>query len=173
MVTLRCTAELLAKLGIDERPPDPPPPTNSLGDWYADILFTRPTRLVLFLSERSGLSVVVEARHLDTLVPRFLRRLEELLVSIGVPAASIERELRATSNLAFGATTDRRARGRLASAAKELRLMSPLHPETSVHEWSIRLAASPCGEPAQSPEEVTRALLSPAPRFTLIKGGAT
>jgi hypothetical protein len=116
MVTLRCTARLLAKLGIDERPPEPPPPTNSPGDWYADILYTRPTRLVLFLSERSGLSVVVEARQLDTLVPRFLRRLEELLVSISVPAPSIERELKATSNLAFGATTNRSARGLLNSA---------------------------------------------------------
>jgi len=172
MVALRCTARLLAKLGIPRRPPDPPPPTNALGDWYADILYTRPSHLVLCLSERSGLAVILEARQLHTLVPRFFRRLGELLSSIGVPAASIERELAATFDLAFGATTNRSALGLLNSAVRELKFMSPLRPEISVHQWSIEFAGRPCGNPLQFPEEAARALLSPSPRFTLVKGGA-
>lgn len=151
MVTLRCTARLLAKLGIDERPPEPPPPGNALGDWYGDYLYTRPTRLVLLLSERSGLSVIVEAHQLHTLVPRFLRRLEELLVSIGVPAAAVDRELAATSRLAFGATTNRSALGLLNVAVRELKFMLPIEPEASVHELSIRFASRACGKPLRFP----------------------
>jgi hypothetical protein len=173
MVTLRCTAKLLGRLGIEEHPPEPPPPTNALGDWYADILYTRPAHLVLFLSERSGLGVIVEARRLDTLGPRFLHRLEELLTSIGVPSASAERELAATQSLAFGATTNRSARALLNSAVQELKFMLPLEPQRSVHEWSTHFASRPCGNPLRLPKDVAHALLSPAKSFTLIRGGAS
>jgi hypothetical protein len=173
MVTLRCTAKLLARLGIERRPPDLPPPTNALGDWYGDIIVTRPSHLVLFLSERSGLSVILEARHLDTLVPRFLRRLEELLASIGASPAAIERELAATSDLAFGATTNQKAVGLLTWAVRELRHRAPLRPDMSVYEWSIEYSERPCGNPLRIPSDVALELLTPASKLTLVRGGAT
>ena len=44
-------------------------PTNALGDWYADILFTEPA-WVICVSERSLVSVLLPARTLSSLVPR-------------------------------------------------------------------------------------------------------
>ena len=171
MVTLRCTARLLAKLGIERHPPEPPPPTNKLGDWYADILVTRPSHLVVCISERSGLAVIVEGRRLDTLVPRFHQRLGELLRTIGVPPEAADRELAATADLAFGATTNRSARGLLSSAVQELRYRSPLQPEMSVYDWSSEYAGRPCGNPLQFPRDTALALLAPGSSFRLLQGG--
>jgi hypothetical protein len=171
MVTLRCTARLLARLGIERHPPEPPPPTNKLGDWYADILVTRPSHLVVCMSERSGLAVIVEGRRLDTLVPRFHQRLGELLRTIGVPREAADRELAATADLAFGATTNRSARALLSSAVKELRYRSPRHPEMSVYDWSIEYAGRPCGNPGEFPRETALTLLAPGSSFRLLQGG--
>ena len=171
MVTLRCTARLLARLGIERHPPEPPPPTNKLGDWYADVLVTRPSHLVVCMSERSGLAVIVEGRRLDTLVPRFHQRLGELLRTIGVPREAADRELAATADPAFGATTNRRARALLSSAVRELRYRSPRHPEMSVYDWSIEYAGRPCGNPLQFPRDTALTLLAPGSSFRLLQGG--
>ncbi|MEW6336462.1 MAG: hypothetical protein AB1625_03575 [Acidobacteriota bacterium] len=171
MVTLRCSAKLLARLGIERRPPEPPPPDSVLGDWYATILFTRPCHLALCVSERSHLFVVLEGRRLDTLVPRFLRRLDELLREIGVPAAAIDRELERTAEVAFGAATNRSAIAILNRAAWELKLEFPLKSELSVHDWSLEFAGRPCGKELRFPRDTARALLDPTSRFALLDGG--
>ena len=46
MAALRCTGKLLKRLGI-RNPGEPPPPTNRLGDWFANIIYTRQGHFVL------------------------------------------------------------------------------------------------------------------------------
>lgn len=60
MFTLRCTAKLLARLKASPVV-EMGTPTSRLGDWYAHLLFTRPTQLVLCVSERTLLSVLILA----------------------------------------------------------------------------------------------------------------
>ena len=62
MVTLRCTQKLLRRLEVTDKPAAPTP---VLGDWYANILFSRPHQLVLCVSERSLLPVVLLAKEPD------------------------------------------------------------------------------------------------------------
>ena len=69
MVSLRCTAKLLERLGIS-KPGEPPEPTAALGDWCANIIFTPQGHYVLCVSERSLLPVMLSARDLGSLVPR-------------------------------------------------------------------------------------------------------
>ena len=173
MVTLRCTAKLLKRLGIERHPPNPPPPTNALGDWYADIVFTRPAHLVLCLSERTGLCVIVEARDLPSLVPRFIRRLRELLIHIRAAPEAVEREIAATSHLAFGATTNRSAIALMNRAVMELKFFFPQSDDLSVHDLSNHFSGRPCGNPIRFPDEVARGLLAPRPKLTLLDGGTT
>jgi len=52
MTTLRCTGKLMKRLGI-RNPGDPPPPENRLGDWFANILYTRHGHYVLLVSEKT------------------------------------------------------------------------------------------------------------------------
>jgi hypothetical protein len=92
MTALRCTAKLLKRLGISN-PGDPPPPKNALGDWYANILFTRAGHYVLLVSERSRLPVLLPARDLPSLPPRFLQALTDLLADLDVPGHQIDREI--------------------------------------------------------------------------------
>ena len=61
MLTIRCTRILLKRFDAEVHP-EPEPPTNRLGDWHAKLLFTRRARLIICVSERSLLSVFVEAR---------------------------------------------------------------------------------------------------------------
>jgi len=49
--TLRCTAKLLTRLKA-QLTAVPTAPSTWLGEWYANLLFTRPAWLVLCLSER-------------------------------------------------------------------------------------------------------------------------
>ena len=172
MVTLRCTAKLLDKLGIERRPPDPGPPTTVLGDWYADILFTRPAHLVLCISERSFFPVVVAARDLESLVPRFISTLGELLAGIGIPEEAIERERSAMEPFSIGATADRRVLGTLVEFVKLIKMMLPDEPDFTIFDWSRHLAEVPCLTlPSGFPSKATRELLVPGSRFTILDGG--
>jgi len=79
MTTLRCTGKLMKRLGI-RKPGEIPPPENVLGDWFANILYTRHGHYVLLVSERSLLPILTTARDLDNLVSRFMRQLGEVKV---------------------------------------------------------------------------------------------
>ncbi len=171
MVTLRCTAKLLAKLGIERRPPNPPPPTNRLGDWYANILYSRAGHYVVCLSERSGLAVVLEGKELHTLSLRFLRTLRELLGTLGIAPAEIDREMAETGDLAFGATTNRSAVALLNRAVWELRFMLPFCPDHTIYDWMAHFSHRPCGRELQFPDRLVRELLAPRSEPTIVNGG--
>ena len=59
MTALRCTAKLLKRLRISS-PGEPPPPENRLGDWFANVVYTRDGHFVLLVSERSLLRQAVQ-----------------------------------------------------------------------------------------------------------------
>jgi hypothetical protein len=60
VLTIRCTRKLLERLDV-EASSVPLHPTNRLGDWYANLLFTGRARLIICVSERTLLPVFVEA----------------------------------------------------------------------------------------------------------------
>jgi len=170
MATFRCTAKLLKRLGIGN-PGEPPVPENVLGDWYANILFTRAGHYLLLLSERSRLPVLLSARDLHSFERRFLQTLPEVLGEIGVPSHQIDRELTFMQPLFYGKTTDRSVLGTLNDfgfLAKHW--LSP--GDLSLYEVNLRLARAPC-QPLQSkfPDKETRSLLANPIGFQVIDGG--
>jgi hypothetical protein len=91
MVVLRCTQKLLVRL---KRAGDLPAvkSTTRLGDWYGNILRIGRRQHLLFISERSRLSVVLpiaEAKRLSDLFPDAVC---ERLAIVGVTAADIADE---------------------------------------------------------------------------------
>lgn len=168
MMTLRCTRKLLAKLGID-RAGEPGPATARLGDWYGTFLHTRPAHLVVLVSETSLLTLVLEGRELDTLVPRFLRRLVEMLAEIGVPQEAIDAELARMSPTAFGPTISRRTLGVLNQACADLRVTLPLEPDFTIYDWSRWLSRTPWSPIRfERQEDIVRRLLGAPPRLRLV-----
>jgi hypothetical protein len=69
VVTIRCTAKLLARVGATQEVTGPA--TNALGDWYACPLALGHQRFVLLISEHSRLPVLMAGRDLRHLADNF------------------------------------------------------------------------------------------------------
>jgi len=170
MATLRCTAKLLKRLGISN-PAEPPPPQNALGDWYANILFTRAGHYLLLLSERSRLPILLSARDLRSFERRFLQTLPEVLGAIGIPSPQVDRELNAMQPFSYGKTANRSVLGSLTDfgyLAKDWLAPGDL----SVYDVNLRLTRVPC-LPLKSkfPDKETRSLFKNPFGFEVIDGG--
>lgn len=171
MTNLRCTAKLLKRFGV-ERPPDPPPGDNALGDWYANVLFVPGAHLLLCVSERSRLPVVASARGLRDFPAEFPRHVREVLLAIGVPAGAADRECGRMGEVAFGPTRSRSVLGTLNDFATMLKFSWGDRPDAILFDWSLWLAETPCGPLGmRRPRDVARELLSRPERLRVIEGG--
>ena len=139
MVSLWCTRKLLRRLGIPPKTATPPP-TTVLGDWYANLYYTRPHQLVLCLNERTLLAVLIPALDADSLGFRFCDAARALLVRLGVPPAAVDAEARAMADVAFGPTANRRVLGCLNEAANVVSLELESGRRTSTTDLELFLS---------------------------------
>jgi len=171
MTALRCTAKLLKRLGIDD-PGEPPPPQNSLGDWFSNVIYSREGHFVILVSERSLLPIVTTARDLDGLELRLQRHLNDLLWALKVPQKLIDRELSQMAPLYYGRTNSRVVLGSMNDFVQMFRHMLPRHPESTPLDWSLHLAHTPCGPLGmEQPEVVAPRLLMNPHDFRVLDGG--
>ena len=160
MVTLRCTQKLLRRLDATERLAAP---TTVLGDWYANILFSRPHQLVLCVSERSLLPVVLPAKETYSLASRLAFATGLMLEKLGVAPPFIERELFEMRAFAYGRTQNRQILGSLNDLVFQLSWYMHHNPEKSLLEHSLHLAETPCSPIGmESPDRVTVELFQSA-----------
>ena len=141
MVTVRCTQKLLRRLPLTA---DPPASTTVLGDWYANVLFSRPQQLLLCVSERTLLPIVLPAKELQTLVPRLSLAVGEVLLRLGVSPRLAEIEQDEMRTFTYGRTQNRRVLGSLNDFMFMLAHCLRARPEVSVIEHSLHLAQTPC-----------------------------
>lgn len=106
MVTLRLTRRLQKLLDIGLAEPLKPT-TSKLGDWYANLVPTFAGDLIIFVNERSLLSVAVPIWESDNLLLLFRLRFGNLLGMIGILPEAIDREIRHYSQIQFGNTRSR------------------------------------------------------------------
>jgi len=140
MFTLRCTARLRKRLGTTEETASAPPSTT-LGDWYAHLIFTRP-QLVLCVSDRTLLPVLIPARDGSLLVPRLREGIVQILRALGVAEAAVAAEEAAMMEAAIGKTTSRQVLG---SMNDFVRMFDSYRGAGTLLEVSLRLAETPCG----------------------------
>lgn len=93
VLTIRCTRKLLKRLAVGV-PSEPTSSTNRLGDWYANLLFTKRARLIICISERSLLPVLVEATDPFSFIPRFQEAVRSVLQRIGATSEVLGCEAR-------------------------------------------------------------------------------
>lgn len=159
-MTLRCTQKLLRRLEVTDRPAAS---TTVLGDWYANILFSRPHQLVLCVSERSLLPVVLLAKETQTLASRLSFAAGLMLEKLGVAPSLIERELFEMRSFAYGRTQNRRVLGSLNDLMFQLSVYVHHRPASSLLEHSLHLAETPCSPIGMgSPDRVTVELFQAA-----------
>jgi hypothetical protein len=94
-----------------------------LGDWYANLLTTRPRHLAICVNERSLLVVIVPLAPHSTFLARFQASAVVRLRQIPVPAPTLQVELQALATVRIGRTRSRSVLGSL----KELRYLGQVH----------------------------------------------
>lgn len=163
MITLRYTQNLQKYLGIV--PIDlPEPSTAVLGDWYVNLVPTLSGDLIIFLSEKTLLTVAIPVWESKNLVPIFRMRVANLLGMIGVLPKDIANEISHFDQVQYSKTTSRSALGSLNDFAwhyqvlgEEARSKSDL----SLAKAELKFIQMPC-KPLdyRYPSEVAKELLS-------------
>lgn len=157
-VTLRCTAKLLDRLKV-VADPAPASSTTILGDWTTHLVHVGRQQLVILVAERTLLPILIPARGMRTLVPRFLDALREVLEALDIPPDAIQRELDAMREVTIARTNSKRILGSLNDFAYLTTAHLPTTP--SLHDIAFRLSDTPCGPlRMQAPRDVTRQLFA-------------
>ena len=157
MFSVCCTKKLLSRGAPKDLGP-PAPSTTVLGNWYANIVFTRPEQLVVCISERTLLPVVVPAKDVRRLPERVAAAVGQMLLSIGVSAEDVAGELEEMREGQLSKTADRRVLGSLNDFVFHFLHGVAGYPELSAQERALRLARMPSGAIEFAfPDEATRA----------------
>src|SRR5690242_18279354 len=90
---------------------EPRSSTTRLGDWYATLVFARPSWLVLAVSERTLLPVVIPAKPFATLPLRIVEAAGAALAELGIPDDVITAELAEMREVHVAKTASRRVLG--------------------------------------------------------------
>jgi len=155
---LRCTKKLLKRVATEPEAAHGAP-TNALGDWYANIVFSKPQHLVVCISERTLLPVVVPAKDIHRLPQRLCAQLEQLLQFIGVSPEAIELELAQMRECELAPTASKSVLGSLNESVFHLSWMLSAHRDSSLLEHAVRLGNIPNKPSGYAfASEVTRSL---------------
>ena len=152
---------------IREKPnPSPPPPTTKLGNWYANILYTRPKQLILCVSEQTLLPLLIEAAGTSLIDARIREALTQMLQSLGVSDDKIESELRAMTDMVVSTTASRTILG---SMNDFIQMFSSFPPELPPFEVARDLAKSPCSPIGMNSPDRAAIELFQKPPLRLVK----
>ena len=170
MVNLRCTRRLLRHLKVH-----PVEHTNHasarLGDWYANLIYTEAGDLILFVNERSLLSVAIPVWEADNVVEVFRLRVANLLAMIGIPHRTIVEEIGHLEDVEFARTANRSVLGSMNDIALQYQLTAEEHTHDrplSLSDAESEVSSMPCRPLGyNTPREVAMRFLQDA------KGGAS
>ena len=123
MITLRLTNKLQKFLDIDLTE-QLGPTTNKLGDWYANLVLTYAGDLIVFVNEKTLLSVAIPIRKSDNLLLLFRLRVGNLLRIIGIQSEGIDHELSHYNDIQFGKTRSRSVLGSMNDFAFHYQVMA-------------------------------------------------
>jgi hypothetical protein len=114
------------------RPSEQPVPASGrLGDWYANLIYTEAGDLILFVNERTLLSVAIPVWETHNLLEVFRLRVANLLAMIGAPHRSIVEEIGHLTNVEFGRTANRSLLGSMNDIALQYQLTAEDHSHDS------------------------------------------
>lgn len=158
MVVIRCTQKLLKRVGPPH--PEPQASTTRLGDWTANLLGVGRRRFVLLVAERSRLPILLPARELKRIGEPLADALAHVLMSLSVPALSVQHELAAMRETVFAPTNNRSVLGTMNDFTNATWWRYHDEPETDPLRASLWLAETPM-QPfgGKAPDQLTRELL--------------
>lgn len=158
MVVFRCTRKLLERLP-DAAASVSARSTTALGDWYFTLVFAKPQWLLLGVSEKSRLPIVLPARELRTMTPRFREALERVVYNLAISQEAIAAERRSMEQIEIARTTDRHVVGSVNEFVHLIRFALEDRLDKSLHDLSLWLAETPILPLKDHPDRMTRRLL--------------
>lgn len=131
MITLCCTQKLLRRLKVAKPEGATIPPTNALGNWYANLIYVGRVQLVMATSERSLLTALLPAVDLrKSLMPNLCDAVSLLLQELEVDPVRAATEVEAMREVRIGRTESRSVLGSMNDLSRML-------------DWEVRDGRSP------------------------------
>jgi len=163
MVTLRLTNKLQKLLAIDLTD-QLKPTTSKLGDWYANLVPTYSGDLIIFVNEKTLLSVAIPIWESDNLLSLLCLRIVNLLGMIGIQSKAIENEMSHYDHFQFSKTRSRSVLGSMNDFAFHYQIMAEEaenKADLSLSNAEYRLSQMPC-KPIdyKFPSDVAKELLA-------------
>lgn len=146
MVTLRLTHKLQKLLAIDLTE-QLEPTTSRLGDWYANFVPTYSGDLIVFVNEKTLLSVAIPIWESDHLILLFRLRVGNLLGMIGIQSKVIENELGHYDHIQFGKTRSRSVLGSMNDIAFQYQVIAEMaesKADFSLSSAEYQMSQMPC-----------------------------
>ena len=108
MITVCCTQKLLRRLRLPKAEAPSVAPTNTLGNWYANLIYVGRVQMVMATSERTLLTVLLPAVDLrKSLVPNLCEAVLLLLQELGIDPVRAATEVGAMREVRIGRTESR------------------------------------------------------------------
>jgi hypothetical protein len=134
-----------------------------LGDWYANLVPTYSGDLIVFLNEKTLLSVAIPIWESDNLFSLFLLRVVNLLGMIGIQPKAIKNELSHYDHIQFGKTRSRSVLGSMNDFAFHYQVIAEQaenKPDLSLSKAEYQLSQMPCKRIGyRVPSDVVKELL--------------
>ena len=143
MIALRCTRRLLSRLRAG-LPTDEIAASGKLGDWYANVVATRPRVLALCTNERTLLSVVVPIAPGAAFLHRFRVAALERIRQIPVPASLRLAETGAFTDLRLHRTCSRSVLASMNQFGFSADAWLHDRPNGNLEELGLWLCDTPC-----------------------------
>lgn len=122
MFALRCTRKVLKHIK-DEPDEVSYPTTTALGDWYVNLIPMPIGELLIFVSERSLITVAIPAEDVQVILPQLRERVANLLKQIDIPENILKNELRQMENTQLAKTASRSVLGSMNDIASNYQYM--------------------------------------------------
>lgn len=122
MFALRCTRMVLKHIK-DEPDEGHFPTTTALGDWYVNLIPMPIGELLIFVSERSLVTVAIPAEEVRVILPQLRQRVANLLKQIDVPESLLTSEIRQMENTQLARTASRSVLGSMNDIASHYQYM--------------------------------------------------
>lgn len=143
MFTLHATKKLQKHLNLtpDESRPDP---TTRLGKWYGNVAEVGDRQVLIFMSERTFLTVLLPAEEVDAgWKDELAAAVDRVLERMKIPKRKRRKEADAMGEVAITGTESRRVLGLMNSTVENLRWVSNHEGAVDLERKTIGLATAP------------------------------
>lgn len=142
MVVLRCTHALLHRLGHSGEETTARS-TTVLGDWYGDVIRMGRRHTLVFVSERTGLPVLLPIRSADALHTTLPHAVASALAFMEIDDADIATERARMGEIIAARTNSRRVLGTISDVSLSVRVSFLTRRDETLEQTAHRLASSP------------------------------